>query len=43
MCIRDSPYFAQMRGLFERAQAAQGGNVSLEYLSMGIDVYKRQV
>ena len=26
------PYFAQMRGLFERAQAAQGGNVSMEYL-----------
>ena len=30
------PYFAQMRGLFERAQAAQGGNVSMEYLSMGM-------
>ena len=28
--------FAQMRGLFERAQAAQGGNVSMEYLSMGM-------
>ena len=28
------PYFAQMRGLFERA--AQGGNVSMEYLSMGM-------
>ena len=25
------PYFAQMRGLFERAQAAQGGNVSMEW------------
>lgn len=31
------PYFAQMRGLFERAQAAQGGNVSMEYLSMGME------
>ena len=30
------PYFAQMRGLCERAQAAQGGNVSMEYLSMGM-------
>ena len=30
------PYFARMRGLFERAQAAQGGNVSMEYLSMGM-------
>ena len=30
------PYFAQMRGLFERAQAAQGGNVSMECLSMGM-------
>lgn len=30
------PYFAQMRGLFEQARAAQSGNVSMEYLSMGM-------
>lgn len=30
------PFFAQLRTLFEQARAAQGGNVCMEYLSMGM-------
>lgn len=30
------PFFARLRTLFEQARAAQGGNVCMEYLSMGM-------